>query len=136
MTLPVVVSAWPLIATWPPVVMVHLLPLASVIAAVVPVTIVLFAEGIIGTGNGLVAVPAVGAQDAFGWVSPHQSLLLFSCQILPFTYASSMTPPVVVSALPLIATWPPVVMVHLLPLASVIAAVVPVTTVLFADGMK
>src|SRR5205823_3611382 len=36
-------------------------------------------------GNGLVAVPAVGAHEAFGRVSPHQSLLLFSCQILPLT---------------------------------------------------
>ena len=46
------------------------------------VTTVLFAEV---TGSGLVAVPAVGAQDAFGWVSPHHRLLLFSCQIVPLT---------------------------------------------------
>ena len=36
-------------------------------------------------GSGLVAVPAAGAQEALGLVSPHHSLLLFSCQIVPLT---------------------------------------------------
>ena len=41
--------------------------------------------GTMTTGSGLVVVPAEGAQDAFGVVSPHHSLLLFSCQIVPLT---------------------------------------------------
>ena len=47
-----------------------------------------------------------------------------------------MTLPVVVSATPLMATWPPLVIVHLWPLASVIDPAVPVTTVLLAEGVK
>src|ERR1700733_2667003 len=103
MTPAVVVSAVPLTATWPPLVIVHLLPLASVIAAVVPLTTVSLGDGAtvgvgvgfgvtvgvgVGVGvagSGLVAVPPVGAQAAFGLVSPHHRLLLFSCQIVPLT---------------------------------------------------
>ena len=48
MTLAVVVSATPLTATCPPLVMVHSLPLASVIAVVEPrLTIVSFGEAVV-----------------------------------------------------------------------------------------
>ncbi|HBK06540.1 MAG TPA: hypothetical protein DDZ81_11840 [Acetobacteraceae bacterium] len=135
--------------------MVHLFPAASTIAALEPAfTTVSFADGVtmgvgvgvatgvgvgvgVGvTGSGLTEVPAWGDHAAFGWVSPHHRLLLFSCQIVPFTYASSMTFAVVVSAVPLIATCPPAVIVQALPLASVMAAEDPAsTTVSFADGV-
>ncbi|HBK09302.1 MAG TPA: hypothetical protein DDZ81_26155 [Acetobacteraceae bacterium] len=41
--------------------------------------------GVAATGRGLVDVPADGAQEAFGCVSPHHNLLAFSCQMVPFT---------------------------------------------------
>src|SRR5271154_72186 len=111
MTFAVVVSAVALTATWPPAVIVHLLPLVSVIDPVVPFTTVSFGEavgvgvgagvgvgvgagvgvgvgagmGVGVAGSGLVAVPAAGAHEAFGVVSPHHRLLLFSCQIVPLT---------------------------------------------------
>src|SRR5476651_1389428 len=115
-TLDVVVSAAPLTATWPPAVIVHLLPAASTIAAVEPARItVLSADGTgfggTTTGTGLVAVPAAGPQASVGSVLLHHSLAPFSCQSRPFSKASAATPDVVVSATPLTATWPPAVIV-------------------------
>ena len=99
MTLAVVGSEVPLTATCPPLVIVHLLPLASIIVPVVPITAVSFGEGVgvgvgvgvgagVGVGvagNGLVLVPGVGDQAAVGLVFPHHRLLAFSCQTVPFT---------------------------------------------------
>ena len=139
MTLAVVVSATPLTETWPPVAIAHSLPDASVMAAVEPaITTVLFGEGVgvCTLGTGLVAVPAVGPQVALADVLLHQRSAAFSCQISPFSYASSMTLAVVVSATPLTETWPPVVIAHSLPDASVMAAVEPaITTVLLGEGV-
>src|SRR4051812_47060286 len=50
---------------------------------------------------GGVAVPAVGDQAAVGLVLPHQRLALFSCQTVPLTKASSLTPEVVASTVEL-----------------------------------
>src|SRR6185437_3266299 len=120
MTRPVVVSAAPLTATWPPLVMVQALPAASVIAALEPAsTTVLLGDATgagvgVGTGtgvgvgvgagvgvgvagSGLTDVPAAGDQPEAGAVSPHHRLLVFSCQMVPLTKASSFTPAVVVS---------------------------------------
>ena len=75
----------------------HLLPLASMMDEADPAfTTVSSEDGPVGAGvgvgvavgaagNGLVAVPASGAHEAFGFVSPHQRSLAFSCQIVPFT---------------------------------------------------
>src|SRR6185437_18394 len=96
MTRPVVVSAAPLTATWPPLVMVQALPAASVIAALEPAsTTVLLGDATgagvgvgtgtgtgvgvgVGTGvgvgvagSGLADVPAAGDHPELGAVSPH-----------------------------------------------------------------
>src|SRR6185312_15555008 len=104
MTRPVVVSAAPLTATWPPLVMVQALPAASVIATLEPAsTTVSFGDaagtgggtgvgvgvgagvGVGVAGSGLTGVPAAGDQPEAGAVSPHHRLLVFSCQMVPLT---------------------------------------------------
>src|SRR5487761_2580547 len=107
MTWAVVASALPLTATWPPAVMVHLLPTMSVMAAGVPAfTTVSFGDGVgagvgvgvgvgpgvgvgvgvgagvgvgVGVGgSGLTDVPARGPNAAAGEVLPHHRSALFS----------------------------------------------------------
>lgn len=94
---------------------------STIVSEPLPITL---AVSVGVAGRGLVAVPAA---------LPHQRRLLFSCQIVPFTYANPVTFAVVVSTMLSTATCPPLVIVQVLPLASVIAEVVPVTTVWLAD---
>ena len=87
MTPLVVASATPLTATWPPAVMVHWLPDASVIAAVDPAGTTVLSGDAVGAaaGTGLVAVPPGGSHPAPGDVSLHHKSAEFSCQISPFS---------------------------------------------------
>ena len=89
-TLVVVDRRSPFTATWPPPVIVQALPLASSDLGAPANTIVSFGEVQWASVSawpaaGLSRCRQTGDHDAFGEVSPHQSLLLFSCQIVPFT---------------------------------------------------
>src|SRR5580700_9930439 len=83
-------------------------------------------------GSGLTALPPPGQVDPF---HSHHRFDVFSCQIVPLTYASSDT----FSEYP--AAWPfssttPAAMVHTYPDASVMELLDPASiTVSFADGV-